>query len=844
MQIRRVASSTLRSLQVALLATAAAGGLATVSAQTIGINLGASGSLTVAPGANVTVPVIIDISSAGSQNVVGLQGAISWNPARLVFDSIRVVPSSGWTLTPNDLGSATFGSIVFTASRGAPQSASGALANVYFRAVVAGGTRVLFAAFGAASATQQNVLAALRVRGQDVCATVPGKWGDVNGDAGVNIADAQQIARASVGLSVTDPNAIAQRGDVTADGTVTIADAQQIARFSVGLSAAPRVNTDVFTAPVATAVVSSPSSSQTLAVGASRQVVATPLNGSTDHTGCAATTWSTTNPAAAIVNSSGYVTGVGAGSAVISVTSSGASAQLSFTVSSVPVATVAVTLNSPSISTSGSTQANAVMRDASGNVLSGRGVEWISTDPTVATVDRTTGVVRGVAAGSAGILGVSEGITGFSTVTVTGGGGSGAPVASVTVNLSASSINIVATSQATAVLRDASNSVLTGRVVSWSSSNPAVALVNPTSGLVTGVLPGTANVIATSEGITGQAAITVTISTAPVASVSVALGSASIQPGGSTTATATLRDALNNVLGGRPVLWSSSNPLVATVNPTTGAINGVAVGTTNIIGVSEGVTGQAVLGVGLSNEPPGMTLVAERPFNCFKVTACETDWYTVEGIPNTFSIVVDSSAPRSRSNVLQQLFTSALPGGSSPGAAGQDFPSSRQKATIYASYWMKLSANWVGHPSNINKSVFFPVAANNRVYTMVQGTGTTAPMNVAIGLQGLPVPYTANGITGQSVNLTPNIVNVPIIRGMWHKYEVVFACNTNGQPNGTAEMWVDGIKVMQYTGITYAAAGENGRWEGINWGPIWGGAGGAITTPFYAHMDHMYVSGK
>jgi uncharacterized protein YjdB len=844
MKSRRVALSAIRTLHVALLATAAAARFSALSAQTIGINLGATGSVTVAPGASVTVPIIVDLASAGSQNITALQGSISWNAARLVFDSIRVVPSSGWTLTLNDLSSAAFGSVVLTATRATPPTVTGAFANAYFRTAGAGGARLLFAPFGAVNSLQQVIVSSLRTRGQDVCATVPGKWGDVNGDAGVNIADAQQIARASVGLSVTDPTAVSQRGDVTADGSVTIADAQQIARFSVGLSAAPRVNTDVFTAPVATSVTASPSSSQTIAIGASRQLVATPINGSTDHTGCAPTTWTSTNPAAAIVNSSGFVSAVGSGSAVIAVASGSASTQVSFTVSAVPVATVAVTLNSPSIATSGSTQANAVVRDAAGNTLTGRGVEWISTDPAVATVDRTTGVVRGVAAGTAGILGVSEGITGFATVTVTGGGGSGAPVATVTVSLGASSINIVATTQATAGLRDASGNLLTGRVVTWTSSNAAIASVNSSSGLVTGVTPGTAIITATSEGVTGQATITVTISTAPVASVTVALASGSIQPGGTTTATATMRDALNNVLAGRAVVWSSSNPLVATVNPLTGAILGIAVGTTNIVGVSEGVSGQAVLGVGLSNEPPGMTFIAERAFNCFKVTACETDWFTVEGVPNTFSVVVDSSAPRSSANVLQQLFTSALPGGSSPGAAGQDFPSVRQKGTIYAAYWMQLSSNWVGHQSNINKSVFFPVAANNRVYTMVQGTGTTGPMNVAIGLQGLPQPYTANGITGPSVNLTPNIVNVPIIRGVWHKYEVVFVCNTPGSANGTAEMWVDGIKVMQYSGIVYAAVGENARWEGINWGPIWGGAGGAITTPFYARMDHMYVSGK
>lgn len=98
-----------------------------------------------------------------------------------------------------------------------------------------------------------------------------------------------------------------------------------------------------------------------------------------------------------------------------------------------------------------------------------------------------------------------------------GGGGGGdvvdppAAVASVTVTLAAPQIFIGQTSQATAVLRDAQNNTLTGRPVTWSSSNTAVATVSAATGLVTGVAAGTSSISATSEGKTGQADITVTV---------------------------------------------------------------------------------------------------------------------------------------------------------------------------------------------------------------------------------------------------------------------------------------------------------------------------------------------
>ena len=137
--------------------------------------------------------------------------------------------------------------------------------------------------------------------------------------------------------------------------------------------------------------------------------------------------------------------------------------------------------------------------------------------------------------------------------------------------------------------------MLAGRAIVWSSSDRAVATVNAATGAVTAVAPGTANIIATSEGITGQATLTVT--PVPVASVTVILAASSIIAGTSTTAAAETRDASNNVLAGRAIVWSSSDPAVATVDAATGAVTAVAPGTASIIATSEGIAGQASLTV-------------------------------------------------------------------------------------------------------------------------------------------------------------------------------------------------------------------------------------------------------
>jgi uncharacterized protein YjdB len=228
-------------------------------------------------------------------------------------------------------------------------------------------------------------------------------------------------------------------------------------------------------------------------------------------------------------------------------------------------------------------------------------VTWSSSNTTVATVNSATGVVSAIASGTANIIGSSEGQTGSASLTV-----SVAPVATVSVALNPASVSVGQTSQATAVTRDANNNVLSGRTVTWSSSNTTVATVNSATGVVTAIAAGTASIIGTSETKTGSASLTVTV--APVATVSVTLTPASVSVGQTSQATAVTRDANNNVLSGRTVTWSSSNTNVATVNGATGVVTAIAAGTASIIGTSETKTGSASLTVTIAPVAPVATV--------------------------------------------------------------------------------------------------------------------------------------------------------------------------------------------------------------------------------------------
>src|SRR5207302_4886047 len=257
------------------------------------------------------------------------------------------------------------------------------------------------------------------------------------------------------------------------------------------------------------------------------------------------------------------------------------------TVSSVSVASVTVSPATASLQVGQTVQLTGTPKDASGGVLSGRVVTWASSNPAAATVS-PNGLVAGVAVGAATITATSEGQNGTSSVTV-----AVIPVAAVSVSPGSATVVAGNTVQLTATPKDASGGALSGRVVTWASSNPAAATVSG-SGLVTGVAAGAATVTATSEGQSGTAAITV--SSVAVASVTVSPATASLQGGQTAQLTATPKDASGAALTGRVVTWASSNPAAATVSGS-GLVTGVAAGAATVTATSEGKSGTAAITV-------------------------------------------------------------------------------------------------------------------------------------------------------------------------------------------------------------------------------------------------------
>jgi Bacterial Ig-like domain (group 2) len=81
-------------------------------------------------------------------------------------------------------------------------------------------------------------------------------------------------------------------------------------------------------------------------------------------------------------------------------------------------------------------------------------------------------------------------------------------VASIAVGTSADTLLVGDSQQLVALVKDARGRSLTGSVISWTSLNPGVATISST-GIVSGHAAGTAQIVATSEGKSGTATITI-----------------------------------------------------------------------------------------------------------------------------------------------------------------------------------------------------------------------------------------------------------------------------------------------------------------------------------------------
>jgi uncharacterized protein YjdB len=397
-------------------------------------------------------------------------------------------------------------------------------------------------------------------------------------------------------------------------------------------------------------------------------------------------TWSSSNPSVATVYNDGVVTGLSAGTAVITVTTvdGGKTAACAVTVSNVTV--TGVTLNKPSASLFVGNTETLIATIAPSNAAN-KNVTWSSNNTAVATV--SDGVVTAVAAGSVTITvtTVDGGKTATCTVTV-----NSVAVTGVTLNKSSTSLLVGGNTETLTATIAPSNA--TNKNVTWSSSNPSIATVS--NGVVTSVAVGTAVITVTADGgKTAACNVTVYTNTVAVSSVSLKT-SASLTVGNTETLTAAINpsNATN-----QNVTWSSSNNSVATVS-TGGVVTAVA-------------TGSAIITV--------TTADGGKTANCT---------VTVNAVNVTFNSVTANGSSTQTTTQLTLIFSQAIAGLSADNItlSGVTGVSKGTLSGSGSSYTLPISGFIAGGSLTVAVSgpSNYTINSSSRTVTIYYGTGTTS----------------------------------------------------------------------------------------------------------------------
>lgn len=316
-------------------------------------------------------------------------------------------------------------------------------------------------------------------------------------------------------------------------------------------------------------------------------------------------TWASSDIALATVSNAdgmrGLATPRAPGSLAVTATQDGITGTAQLTVTRATVRSVEISPNTPTIA-SGQTQAFtaiAVLSDNSTQDVT-EACAWASTAPAIATVSNangTAGLATGHEAGTTIISALCEGVTGQTTLTVTG-----ATLTRIEVTPPMATVPRGRTQAfvATGFYSDGAVLDLSSQVT-WTATPTAVATImnGGTSGLATGSTPGTATIIAALGAVHGTATMVVT--TAELVSLSVTPVARTL-PRGRTlqfVATGTYSDGSTQNLSAQ-VTWGSSNPMIASVSNSVGSqglATAIAVGTTDIAATLGPISAQTTLRV-------------------------------------------------------------------------------------------------------------------------------------------------------------------------------------------------------------------------------------------------------
>ena len=313
--------------------------------------------------------------------------------------------------------------------------------------------------------------------------------------------------------------------------------------------------------PVPTSVTVVPSTATLAALGQTVQLNATVLDRSRQPIPGVSVTWTSSDESVATVDATGLVaaTGNGATSITAAVTGTSVSGSAQVTVAQQP-SEIALSPEQQSFRALGDTvRLTARVLDANGHVVEDAALDWVSTDPSVVSVD-DAGLVTAVGEGSASVLatsGPAEGSADFSVEQ---------QVAAVQLSPTPDTLRALGTTvQLTATGLDANGHATAATGFVWTSADAAVATVGDT-GLVTAVGNGSTAITAALPDGDASASVGVTVAQ-QAETVRIAETVDTLDAGDQYQLSAAAYDGNQHLVPDARFEWSSSDESVAAVDP-------------------------------------------------------------------------------------------------------------------------------------------------------------------------------------------------------------------------------------------------------------------------------------
>jgi phage tail sheath protein FI len=345
-------------------------------------------------------------------------------------------------------------------------------------------------------------------------------------------------------------------------------------------------------APVLQSVAITPALLPSIPVGESVTLAATGSFSDGTQSAVAGVSWTPSNPSIVSVTGGGVISGVSPGTATITATSGFLSANISVTVTPATLTDILIGPAIASLAVKQTQQLTATGKYSDGSMQDVTGVATLTATPGAdATV--VGGLLTGVAAGAVAVAAKWGAISNSSPYNVT----------IVTNVLTATVLTPAAptlqtaqtvTFAATQEFSDGSSAPL-GGTVAWTSSNPAVATIDPGTGKATAAGVGSTTITATSGAVSASTTLSVTAAALTTISVTPPAASIALKQTQQLKALGVYSDGTTVDLT-PSATWTAAPPLDATV--VAGLVTAEAVGAVTITAEcpwAAGVTGTAAV---------------------------------------------------------------------------------------------------------------------------------------------------------------------------------------------------------------------------------------------------------